>query len=44
MSQMKEQEKSPEKEASKMEASNLPNTEFKTMVLKMLKELRRKMN
>ena len=33
MPQMKEQEKSPEKELNKMEASNLPDTEFKNMVV-----------
>ena len=38
-SQMKEQEKSPE-ELNEMEASKLPDTEFKTMVIRMLKELR----
>ena len=30
MSQMREQEKSPEKELNEMEASNLPDTAFKT--------------
>ena len=37
--QIKEQEKSPEKELNKMEANNLPDTEFKTMVIRMLKKL-----
>ena len=36
---MKEQEKTPEKELNEMEASNLPDTEFKKMVIRMLKEL-----
>ena len=36
---MKEQEESPEKEPCEMEASKLPDTEFKTMVIRMLKEL-----
>ena len=40
MTQMKEQETSPEKELNKMEESNLPDTEFKWMVIRMLKELR----
>ena len=31
---MKEQEKSTKKELNKMEASKLPDTEFKTMVYK----------
>ena len=36
---MKEQIKTPEKELNKMEISNLLNTEFKTLVTRMLKEL-----
>ena len=36
---MKEQAKSPEKELNEMQASKLPDTEFKTTVIKMLKEL-----
>ena len=40
MAQKKEQEKSPEKELNEMEVSKLPDTEFKTMAIKMLKELR----
>ena len=39
MPQMKEQEKSPQKELNKIEASNLPDTEFKTIVIRILKEL-----
>ena len=35
--QMKEQEKSPEKELSEMKVSNLPNMEFKMMVIRVLK-------
>ena len=38
-SQMKKQEKCPEKELNEMEASKLPGTEFKTVVLRMFKEL-----
>ena len=38
--QMKEQEKFPEKELNEMEASNLPDIDVKSMVIKMLKELR----
>ena len=41
MAQMKEQIKTPEKEINKMEISNLSETEFKTMVVRMLKELSR---
>ena len=36
---MKEQKKFPEKELNKMEASKLPDTEFKTTVIRMFKEL-----
>ena len=38
MPQMKKQEKSQEKELNGMEASQLPDIEFKTMVIRMLKE------
>ena len=37
---MKEQIKTPEKEINEMELSNLSDAEFKTLVIKMLKELR----
>ena len=39
MTQMKEQIKIPEKELNKMEISNLPDAEFKTLVIRVLKEL-----
>ena len=39
MAQMKEQIKTPEKKLNKMEISNLSDTEFKTTVIRMLKEL-----
>ena len=39
MAQMKEEEKNPEKELSKMETANLSDAEFKTLVIRMLKEL-----
>ena len=39
MSQMKEQIKTPEKELKEMEISNLSDAEFKTLVIRMLKEL-----
>ena len=39
MAQMKEQMKTPEKELNKMEISNLSDAEFKTLVIRMLKEL-----
>ena len=38
--QIKEQIKTPEKELNKMEISNLSETHFKTLVIRMLKELR----
>ena len=39
MAQMKEEIKTPEKELNKMEISNLSDAEFKTLVIRMLKEL-----
>ena len=39
MSQMTKQGKTPEKELNKMETSNLLDAEFKTLVMRMLKEL-----
>ena len=36
---MKEQNKTTEKELNKMNRSNLPDAEFKTLVIRMLKEL-----
>ena len=39
MAQMKENKKTPEKELNKMETSNLPDTEFKTLVIRVLGEL-----
>ena len=38
MAQMKEQIKTPDKELSKIEISNLSDAEFKTLVIRMLKE------
>ena len=40
MPQMKEQNKTPEKELNKMETSNLLDAEFKTLVIWMLNELK----
>ena len=37
---MKEQNKTPEKELNKMEISNLSDAKFKTLVIRMLRELR----
>ena len=36
MSQMKEQDKSPEKQLNKVEIDNLPEKEFRIMILKMI--------
>ena len=44
MSQMKEQKKIPGKKLYKMETSNLPDSEFKTLVIRMLKELSEDLN
>ena len=38
IAQMKEQNKTPEKELDKMEIANLSDVEFKTLVIRMLKE------
>ena len=38
MGQMKEQNKTPEKELNELEISNTSNTEFKTLVIRMLKK------
>ena len=43
-STVEEEEESPKKELSEMEASKLPGTEFKTMVIRMLKELSENFN
>ena len=40
MAQMKEQDKTPQKELNKMETSNPPGAEFKTLVIRMFKKLR----
>ena len=40
MSQPKEENKAPEKYIKKMGTSNLPDAEFKTLVIRMLSELR----
>ena len=44
MAKMKEQNKTPEKELNKMETSNLLDAEFKTLVIRMLKELSEDLN
>ena len=42
--QMKEQNKTPEEGLNKMEISNLSDAEFKTLVIRMLKELSEDIN
>ena len=44
MAQMKEQIKIPKKELNKMEISNLSDAEYKTLVIRMLKELSEELN
>ena len=44
MAQMKEQIKTPEKELNNMEMSNLSDAEFKTLFLRILKELSEDLN
>ena len=44
MAQMNEQTKTPEKELSNMEISNLSDADFKTLVIRMLKELSEDLN
>ena len=39
MAQRKEQNKTPEKELNKTEIANLSDTQFKTLVIRMLREL-----
>ena len=42
--QMKEQNKTTEEELNEVEIGNLPYRKFKVMIIKMFKELRRRMN
>ena len=44
MFQKKEQDKNSEKELNKMEISNLPKKEFKVKIIKILTDIRRKMD
>ena len=44
MAQMKEWIKTPEKELNKMEISHLSDAEFKTLVIRMIKELSEDLN
>ena len=40
--QMKEQENSPEEELDEMEASNLSNREFRSMIIRILNSMKKK--
>ena len=44
MAQMKEQIKTPEKELNEMEISNLSDAEFKTLFIRMLKDISEDLN
>ena len=44
MAQMKEQIKTPERDLNKMEISNLSDAEFKTLVIRILKEFNEDLN
>ena len=44
MTQMMEQIKTPEKDLNEMEISNLSDAEFKTLVIRMLKEISEDLN
>ena len=44
MFQMKEQDKTPEEELSEMKIGNLPEKEFRLVIVKMIKELGRRMD
>ena len=43
MSQMKGQDKIPEKQLNEMEIGNLPEKEFRIMIVKMIQDLRKRM-
>ena len=42
MYQMKEQDKTPEKQLNKVEIGNLPEKAFRIMIVKMIQDLRKK--
>ena len=41
--QMKEQDKTPEKQLNEVEIGNLPEKEFRIMIVKMIQDLRKRM-
>ena len=44
MPQMKEEKKCPERELNEMKTTKIPDAEFKTMVMRIFKDLRRRMD
>ena len=44
MYQMKEQDKTPEEQLSEVEIDNLPEKEFRVGIIKMIQELRKRMD
>ena len=43
MYQIKEQDKTPEKQLNEVEIGNLPEKEFRMMIVKMIQDLRKRM-
>ena len=43
MYQVKEQDKTPEKQLNEVEVGNLPEKEFRIMIVKMIQDLRKRM-
>ena len=43
MYQMKEQDKTPQKQLNEVEIGNLPEKEFRIMIVKMIQDLRKRM-
>ena len=43
MYQMKEQDKTPEKQLNEVQIGNLPEKEFRIMIVKMIQDLRKRM-
>ena len=43
MYQMKEQEKTPEKQLNEVEVGNIPEKEYRIMIVKMIQDLRKRM-
>ena len=43
MSQMKGQDKTPEKQLNEVELGNLPEKEFRIMIVKMIQDLKKRM-